>query len=106
MKNGKQLASIILENIAKATSSKQYDHDSELFWHPNVIDIKLGKILASESEETEKMKRKEGIARSTTSGNFAMRLTGAEVCFLLRCLFPLMQTALLLVSSEGHKLTS
>ena len=104
LKNGKPLASIILENIAKATSTEKYNQDSELFWHPNVIDIKLGKILASESEESEKMKRKEGTARSTTSGTFAMRLTGAQVRFLPRCLFSLMPTALRRVSSEGHKL--
>ena len=104
IKNGKPLASIILENIANAKSSQDYDQDSELFWHPNVIDVKLGKKLTSESEETEKMKRKERIAKSTTSGTFGMRLTGAQVRFLPRCLFSLMHTALRLVSSEGHKL--
>ncbi|PLW46449.1 hypothetical protein PCANC_11128 [Puccinia coronata f. sp. avenae] len=74
----KALASVIMENVAQTTSSKEYDQDSELFWHPNVIDVKLGTKLSSDSEESEKKDRKETTSKNTTSGKFAMRLSGAE----------------------------
>jgi uncharacterized protein (DUF2225 family) len=84
----KALASVIMENIAQTTSSKEYDQDSELFWHPNVIDVKLGTKLSSDSEESEKKDRKETTSKNTTSGKFAMRLSGAEVCCILHhCCF-------------------
>ncbi|KAH9467548.1 hypothetical protein MJO28_005964 [Puccinia striiformis f. sp. tritici] len=78
-RNNRKRASIVVGNIAAATSGVPHDQDSSLFWHPNVIDIKLGKTLVSEDERAEKRQRKMDVAKKTTSGTFAMRLTGAEL---------------------------
>ncbi|OAV99161.1 hypothetical protein PTTG_06156 [Puccinia triticina 1-1 BBBD Race 1] len=78
-KNNGELARIILENLTPGTSSTEYDPHSNYFWHPNVLDIKLGKQLASETADPVKKARKEAMSRKTTSGTFGMRLTGAAI---------------------------
>ncbi|EFP88761.2 hypothetical protein PGT21_032030 [Puccinia graminis f. sp. tritici] len=78
-KNKKELASIILENIAASTSSTEYNPDSKFFWHPNAVDVKLGKNLASGMEVADKKERKDVVSSITTSGTLAMRLTGAAI---------------------------
>jgi 1D-myo-inositol-tetrakisphosphate 5-kinase/inositol-polyphosphate multikinase len=58
---------IVIENIAHG------------FQKPNTIDIKLGTVLYDEDAPPEKKERMEIKARSTTSGDTGIRLTGFQV---------------------------
>ena len=46
---------------------------------PNVMDVKLGRVLFDDSAPEDKKARMEKAARDTTSGETGMRLTGCQV---------------------------
>lgn len=59
--------SIVLENI------------SHTFLKPNILDIKLGRVLYDRHASEEKRARMEKTARETTSWETGVRLTGFQV---------------------------
>lgn len=59
--------SIVLENL------------SHTFLKPNILDIKLGTVLYDEDASDEKRARMEKAARTSTSGETGIRLTGWQV---------------------------
>lgn len=61
--------SIVLENVAHK------------FVKPNIIDIKLGKVLYDEDASEEKRERMIKTALATTSYETGVRLTGFQVTF-------------------------
>ncbi|POW22643.1 hypothetical protein PSHT_01005 [Puccinia striiformis] len=50
-----------------------------LFNHPNVLDIKLGQKLHDDQATLEKKQRMSRVALETTTAEFGMRLTGAQL---------------------------
>ncbi|KAE9404524.1 SAICAR synthase-like protein [Gymnopus androsaceus JB14] len=49
------------------------------FFKPNILDLKLGRVLYDEDASEEKKIRMRKVARATTSGECGMRLTGFQV---------------------------
>ncbi|KAI9604351.1 hypothetical protein H4Q26_003965 [Puccinia striiformis f. sp. tritici PST-130] len=68
-------ASIVLENLTYQRPTPK----TELFSHPNVIDIKLGQRLYDDHATPEKQERMNKAALETTSAQWGVRLTGAQV---------------------------
>jgi inositol-polyphosphate multikinase len=66
------LQSIVLENLSSS------------FLKPNILDIKLGKVLYDENDLPEKVARKQKSARETTSFETGVRLTGFQVSFCFK----------------------
>ncbi|PLW50395.1 hypothetical protein PCANC_07579 [Puccinia coronata f. sp. avenae] len=78
--NKNNQVSIILENLTfKRPTSNQPIDQEKLFKHPNVIDIKLGQQLYDDQAPPEKKERMEKAALETTSAQFGIRLTGAQI---------------------------
>ncbi|KAI7952182.1 hypothetical protein MJO28_007866 [Puccinia striiformis f. sp. tritici] len=72
---------ITLENLTFRRSNLrtgQGDQD-QLFNHPNVLDIKLGQKLHDDQATLEKKQRMSRVALETTTAEFGMRLTGAQL---------------------------
>ena len=58
------------------------------FLKPNILDVKLGTVLAAEDAPAEKRARMEKVAAETTSKETGIRLTGFQVsphCHQIRC---------------------
>ncbi|POW22644.1 hypothetical protein PSHT_01004 [Puccinia striiformis] len=68
-------ASIVLENLTYQRPTPK----TELFSHPNVIDIKLGQRLYDDHATPEKQERMNKAALETTSAQWGVRLTGAQI---------------------------
>jgi 1D-myo-inositol-tetrakisphosphate 5-kinase/inositol-polyphosphate multikinase len=66
--------SLVLENL------------SHPFLKPNILDIKLGRVLYDEDATPEKRERMEKTAREMTSLETGVRLTGFQVCLLIHIL--------------------
>lgn len=49
------------------------------FSQPNVLDVKLGRVLYDENASDEKKERLEQVSRSTTSGSLGFRICGMKV---------------------------
>ncbi|KAA1067607.1 hypothetical protein PGT21_011234 [Puccinia graminis f. sp. tritici] len=78
-KNGRDRAFIVLENIAPVSLHRKAGKDPNYFWHPNVIDIKLGKRLYGDKSKPSTKVRKKRLAITTTLHLLGMRLTGAQI---------------------------
>lgn len=51
------------------------------FTRPSVLDVKIGTVLYSEDATEEKKKRMEEQAKTTTTWETGVRLTGCQVSF-------------------------
>lgn len=72
---------ITLENLTFRRSSLKTGQGEleQLFNHPNVIDIKLGQKLHDDQATQAKSQRMSRVALETTTAEFGMRLTGAQL---------------------------
>ncbi|OAV89371.1 hypothetical protein PTTG_28706 [Puccinia triticina 1-1 BBBD Race 1] len=83
-RGGRDQAFIVLENIAPVSLERNVSEDPEYFWHPNILDIKLGRRLHGDKSKPLTIVRKKRLAITTTSNEFGMRLTGAQVQVMMR----------------------
>ncbi|KAI9604350.1 hypothetical protein H4Q26_003964 [Puccinia striiformis f. sp. tritici PST-130] len=72
---------ITLENLTFRRSNLRTGQgdQEQLFNHPNVLDIKLGQKLHDDQATQEKKQRMSRVALETTTAEFGMRLTGAQL---------------------------